>query len=410
MHGVIDIMPPLKVLIAEDDLLSQRMLVDMIKDAGITDVHTANSGAQVLSKIDSQLKPDILLCDLLMPGVDGIDLLRLLGERNFKGEIIIISGCDRRIINAACNVALHYQLRLAGSIEKPVDVNKLMRMLRYWGEMKRGAPVVDEGLTFSRDEIKTAINSGHILPYFQAQVDINTAAINGVECLARWQHPARGLMLPGDFLLQLTEFNLLDAFNEAMFTLALAEFKSLHQQYHIPYMAFNVAPESLHRGAVVAKYKQWVVNAGLDPANIVIEVLESDYEGRQELPVVALNHFRLKGFGLAVDDFGTGYSSLDRVSKIPVSCIKIDKRFVVEAYDDEVARSIIRNTVHLAKELHITTIAEGVESQAEWALMRELGCDAIQGFVIARPKVARQFKLWLSSMPSAMTRVGGLAS
>ena len=151
MHGVIDIMPPLKVLIAEDDLLSQRMLVDMIKDAGITDVHTANSGAQVLSKIDSQLKPDILLCDLLMPGVDGIDLLRLLGERNFKGEIIIISGCDRRIINAACNVALHYQLRLAGSIEKPVDVNKLMRMLRYWGEMKRGAPVVDEGLTFSRD-------------------------------------------------------------------------------------------------------------------------------------------------------------------------------------------------------------------------------------------------------------------
>ncbi|MCR8922235.1 EAL domain-containing response regulator [Dasania sp. GY-MA-18] len=404
------ILSQLKVLIAEDDLFSQQLLVGLTKDIGVSDIHTASSGTQVLAKIDSELNPDILLCDLQMPGGDGIDLLRSLGERKFNGEIIIISGCDKRIIKAACSTALNHHLNLTGSIEKPVDANKLQRLLRYCGGAKPPRPVIDAGLVFTREEISGAIRSGHILPYFQAQVDIHSGALIGVECLARWQHPARGLLQPADFLRQVAEFDLLEPFNELMFTSALKDYKALCQQHEVPYLAFNMPPESLHHSNVAAKYQQWVKSAGLEPSNIVIEVLESDYHAGHELPVVVLNHFRLKGFGLSVDDFGTGYSSLDRVSKIPVTGIKIDRRFVTEAHQDEVAQAVIRNTVHLAKELNIPALAEGVETKAEWDLMRELGCDAIQGFVVARPKVIRQFKLWLNSRDNSGFTMGGVAS
>lgn len=400
----------LKVLIAEDDRFSQKMLAEMLKDAGINDVHFADSGSAVLSKMDSDLKPDLLICDLNMPGVDGIDLLGMLGERKFTGEIIVISGCDKRIIKAACKMAIHYKLNLTGGFEKPIDERRFMRMVRYCGDTKKRVQVATDRLAFSVDEIKNAIVNGHIIPYFQPQVDVHTGLVDSVECLARWQHPSRGLLLPNDFIPQLTDYNLLDEFNEMMFVSALKEFKKLHKECHIPQMAFNLPPESLHHGEVAARYHQLVKSAGFEAADIVIEVLESDYKDGQDLPVAILNHFRLKGFGLSIDDFGTGYSTLDRISQVPVTAIKIDRRFVLEAHEDEIARSIIRNTVHLAKELGVKTVAEGIESMDDWVLMRDLGCDYIQGYLVARPKIASQFKIWMSSWEKVMEKSGMLVS
>lgn len=399
----------LKVLIAEDDRFSQKLLAEMLKDSNVSDVHFAGSGDAVLAKIDSNLNPDLLICDLHMPGIDGIDLLRMLGERNFSGEIIVISGCDKRIIKAACKMAVHYKLNLTGGIEKPIDARKLSRLVRYSGDTKRNIKSAKDLLEFTSQEIEQAIDSGHFVPYFQAQVEVDSGEVDCVECLARWQHPSRGLLLPDDFMPQLKAFNLLNKFNEAMFEAALKDFKGLHESCDIPRMAFNLPPECLGSGELAAKYQQLVLNYGLATEDIVIEVLESGYDEGCELPINVLNHLRLKGFGLSVDDFGTGYSSLDRVSKVPVTAVKVDKRFVLEAHDDEVARSIIRNTVHLAKELELKTVAEGIENMDDWILMRDLGCDFIQGFLVARPKIASQFKIWLASWKKVMKKSGMLA-
>ena len=400
----------LKVLIAEDDRFSQKLLAEMLKDSNVSDVVFADCGDAVLAKIDSHLNPDLLLCDLNMPGIDGIDLLRMLGERDFGGEIIVISGCDKRIIKAACKMAAHYKLNITGGLEKPIDSRKLARLVRYCGENKQALRKRDDQLVFTEDEIQQAINSAHIIPYFQPQVDVETGEVFCVECLARWQHPGRGLLLPEDFMPQLKALNLQEAFNEMIFVAALKEFKVLHEDCGIPHMAFNLPPECLDSPELAARYQQYVISIGLKTQDIIIEVLESNYEDKQELPVTLLNHLRLKGFGLSVDDFGTGYSSLDRISKVPVTGVKVDKRFVLEAHDDEVARSIIRNTVHLANELNLKTVAEGIENMDDWSLMRELGCNYIQGYLVARPKIASQFKVWLGSWKKVMKDSGVLAS
>ena len=399
----------LKVLIAEDDRFSQKVLAEMLKDSNVSNVDFADSGDVVLAKIDSHADPDLLICDLHMPGVDGIDLLRMLGERDFKGEIIVISGCDKRIIKAACKMAVHYKLNLTGGLEKPIDSRKLARLIRYCGENKKALQANNDQLVFTEEEIEQAISQAHIVPYFQPQVDVETGEVFCVECLARWQHPGRGLLLPGDFLPQLKAFNLLESFNEMLFVAALKEFKHLHSDCNIPHMAFNLPPECLNNPELAARYQHHVTSVGLKTEDIIIEVLESHYEETQELPVAVLNHLRLKGFGLSVDDFGTGYSSLDRVSKVPVTGVKVDKRFVLEAHDDEVARSIIRNTVHLANELNLKTVAEGIENMDDWVLMRELGCNYIQGYLVARPKIASQFKIWLESWKKVMKKSGLLA-
>ncbi len=398
-------MNSLRALISEDDYICQQLLIEMLKDSNVTDVHVASTGDAVLKKIDDDLNPDILFCDLNMPGLDGMDLLQLLGERSFKGDIIVCSGCDKRIIKAACKMAIHNKLNLVGSLGKPIDPNKLHRLVGYCGENKTRLTSSDD-IKFSYEELDAAISKSQFIPYFQPKIDITGGELVGVESLSRWQHPTRGLLLPGDFLAAINDHGLMDRFNDTMFVTALAGFKVLYCDCAVPTMSFNLSPESLRSGDLVNRFERYVAGTGLKNSQIIIEAVESKYNEDQDVAIGMLNHFRLKGFGLSIDDYGTGYSSLDRIAQISVSEIKIDRRFVAEAIYDDIAASIVSNTIHLAKELGLKTVAEGLEDMADWELMRDMGCDSIQGFLVARPKDVPQFKLWLSSWKNVLKNIG----
>lgn len=394
----------LKVLIAEDDGFSQQLIAEMLKINHVSDIHFAGSGDEVLTKMADGLAPDLLICDLNMPGLDGIDLLKILGDRRFPGEIIVISGCDKRIIKAACKIAIHNHLNLTGGIEKPIDSKKLKRLVQYCCETRRTLRLVDEPQVITKLELLQAFEKKQFIAYFQPQVSVQKGSVEGVECLSRWRHPLRGVLLPGEFMPAIRRYQLDAVFIEYIFKAALKAFAVIHQECGVATLAINLSPEVLQDESLPQHLKALVEAEGLAIHQIKIQVCENEYVDDESLPIAILNHFCLKGFGLSIDDFGTGYSNLSRISQVPITEIKIDRRFVIEAHDDEVALSIIRNTVHLAKQLHVKTVAEGIENMSDWQLMRDLGCDLIQGYIVARPKELGQFKIWFSSWQKVMSK------
>jgi EAL domain-containing protein (putative c-di-GMP-specific phosphodiesterase class I)/DNA-binding response OmpR family regulator len=385
----------LTVLLVDDDYIVHRVTRLMLLDLGIHQVITALSGQGALEVLQqTQGSIDVIICDLNMPEMDGVEFTRHLAKMNYAGSLILSSGEGIRILKTVEKLAIEHELQVLGVLEKPITPIKLSQLLGNLEETQTEATLL-RPRRFSEKELIQAIEGDELDTYFQPKVDVKTRQVVGVEALARWNHPIEGVVNPYDFIPLMEEYNLIFELTQAVCEKALQHASRWKAQGFNLDIAINISVDALKDVDWPDTVAHQIEAAGLQPSTITFEVTESQLIEQIVVALDILSRLSLKRFKLSIDDFGTGYSSMEQLQRIPFSELKIDRAFVRGASEDDSARAILESSVLLARKLDMTVVAEGVETEEDWDLVDGLGCDQVQGYYIARPMSVDHLCEWL---------------
>ena len=385
----------IRILVLDDEQFVLKLTGRMLMNLGFAQVTLCASGDEALVHVDSQkAPPELILCDLNMPQMDGIEFMRKLVEHGYFGSLILISGEDQRALQSTEKLALAHGIAVLGTLHKPASPAGLKALVERW-EPPRVERLVQRK-TYSPQRIGEAIENGELLNYFQPQVSVASGQVVGVESLVRWRHPDDGMVFPDQFIGVAEENGLIDDLTRTVIHGALDALLQWRATGLHLRVAINVSMENLSSLKFVDFVTNQVASAGVSPQEIVLEVTESRLMQDLRAPLEILMRLRLKRFRLSIDDFGTGHSSLSQLRDLPFDELKIDRSFVHGATTQETARAIYGASLGLAKELGIETVAEGVEDRTDWNLLCDTGCSLAQGYFIARPMAAVELPAWMT--------------
>jgi EAL domain-containing protein (putative c-di-GMP-specific phosphodiesterase class I)/CheY-like chemotaxis protein len=376
--------------------------VKLLQQLGVTRIAEAADGEQALRAIRAA-PIDVIVCDLNMPGMDGVEFIRHVAEEHLAASIVLASGMEVNLIGSVESMAQAHGLTVLGCIEKPLSKQKLANVLRRH-RASAGTAASSEAPEFSGSEIRHAIEAGEIVPYYQPEVSFATVKPRAFEVLARWQHGERGLLYPGLFISAVERHGLMEDMTRTLIDRALGQLSDWQKSGLDPQLSFNLSLDYLGEPRV-ADVLSWIAERRkIDAAHIVLEITETSAGTRLTTVLENLARLRMKGFGISIDDYGTGYSTMQQLSRIPFTQLKIDRMFVSGAASRANMRTILESSIQLANKLGLQSVAEGVEKDEEWSLLKSLGCDLAQGYYIAHPMPAEAVldwqRGWSASIPA----------
>ncbi|MGA5302501.1 putative bifunctional diguanylate cyclase/phosphodiesterase [Nucisporomicrobium flavum] len=228
-------------------------------------------------------------------------------------------------------------------------------------------------------------DTGQLILHYQPQIDPADGAITGVEALARWQHPVKGMVSPGDFIPVVENTSLIHRFTDLVLSQALAQARIWHDSGYRLTVAVNISAHSLLDARFCDRVATLLEEAGVPGEMLCIEITESSVMRDPAVAIEALRRIRNLGVRASIDDYGTGYSSMSYLKLLPVNELKIDRSFVCDMATDASSHALVCSAVELGHNLGLTVVAEGVEDAATADALREVGCDLAQGYHFARP-------------------------
>jgi EAL domain-containing protein (putative c-di-GMP-specific phosphodiesterase class I) len=386
----------MKVLLIDDDPFTLRLLDRQLGQVGVRDTTSCDRAATALALLDADAGFDVVFCDLNMPDVDGVELLRALARRRFDGAVVLMSGEEDRILQSVLRLAKAHDLDMLGAVGKPVPLDALQRLLTAArGPRRPGSAPRRTPKAYGAAELRDAVASGHLVNYYQPQVDMATRRVVGVEALVRWQHREDGLLSPDRFLPTAEAFGMLDAVARRVLATAFSDARRWRDQGLRLRVGINVSIHNLEARDFADTIAVHAAAAGVPTDMIVLEVTESQVM-RDPLAVLdTATRLRLKRVGLSIDDFGTGFASLAQLRDMPFDELKLDRSFVHGAATSRPLQAMLRANVAMAQQLGLRTVAEGVEDRDDWDSVRAIGCHVAQGFLIARPMPADHLASWV---------------
>lgn len=405
------------ILVVDDDAFMLKLLQRILTLQGFTRITTCLSGQGGLDAFDQAPTPiALVLLDLNMPEMDGIQFVRHLVKRKFSGSIILISGEDERMLITAQKLVEAHRINILGHLQKPVTQETLAAALVKWELLPANAFTVAK--EYTAEDLRIAIADGQLVNYYQPKVIVSTGRVIGVEVLARWNHPSDGLVVPDQFISLAEDNGLIDDLAHNVLNQALAQHIIwAKQRLNLP-LAVNLSMENLASLEFADKFTEQVVGAGILPKDVTLEITESRAMKDPVITLDTLTRLRLKRFVLAIDDFGTGHSSLAQLRDIPFDEFKIDKSFVHRAWADNRIKVMFDTSLSLAKQLGMKAVAEGVENANDWEFLRKTECDYAQGYFIGRPMLAEAVPAWVAAweervrrelIPEPVTQVAAVA-
>jgi len=385
------------VLVVEDSFVQRAHVVDLLGDLGFDHILEADNGIHALRVLDTHAAEPIplVITDLDMPEMDGIELIRHLAESGPARELVVMSARDPRLFEIVERMAGERGvLRLLGTLPKPVELEDLQAVLER-GAAADSVVVRKPPPLIALDEVERALRDDEFVPYFQPKVSVGSGALRGVEALARWLHPARGLLTADSFIPAIEGTDLMRPFTLKIAEEALRRLTWLHDRGMASLsVSINLSADSLADRRFISQLAALIDLFGL-PANLVVwEVTETMFMGDASESLANLARLGLKGFGLAMDDYGVGYSSIQQFSRCPFTELKIDRAFVNGAAGRPNRRAILEGAIELGRRLGVTTVAEGVESAEDLEVLRDIGCDMAQGYFIGKPMPVLDLPAW----------------
>ena len=336
---------------------------------------------------------DVLILDLFMPGVDGIELLRFLAEERIDASIILMSGKDSPILRSAREMAVELGLTVLGTLKKPFKLVELEEVLnRYKGKVAKKTTDPPSGV-----ELEKAIADKQLSVAYQPQVKMSDRSVIGFEALARWTHPDRGMVPPAHFIPLAERHGLISVITDYINQIAIRQCAKWRSEGLKHRLSINLSPKILVDLRFPEKLEKMARNNKIATEDIVLEVTETAVTENMAKHIDILTRLRMKEFNLAIDDFGTGHSSLQQLIKVPFSELKIDQAFVKFLDSDEECRSITETSILLAHKLGMRVVAEGIETESIWNMLQDFDCDIGQGYWIGKPMPADELGSWMAS-------------
>jgi EAL domain-containing protein (putative c-di-GMP-specific phosphodiesterase class I)/FixJ family two-component response regulator len=388
-----------RVLIIDDDPDVGRLLEMQVKATG-REVRLTDDPEAFLA-IHREWKPDFVVIDLVMPKMDGLDVLTHLSHDHCTASVVISSGMGGRVMDAARRFADANGLKIAGVLGKPHTQAELRAVferdaspLAKKAAESAPAPTSWRAAEFQSD-FRAAVTGDQVSVAYQPKVDCKTGAVVGYEALARWTHPARGSISPDEFVPLAERFGLVSLLTERVMGEALRWFAGREHAEGVS-IAINISAGEFDEPALDKRFVSACAEAGVDPGNVILEMTETSAMAEPARSLQLLTRLRLEGFHLSLDDFGTGYSSMLQLARLPFSELKVDRSFVMTALTSDESVIVIRSIIDLGHALGMKLTAEGVEDGTVLALLTDLGCDFAQGFHIARPMFPEVLEAWTS--------------
>lgn len=406
-----------RLLILDDDPMIGRTIQTIANAAGVETRFTEDP-AEFFRAIEDW-GPSHIAIDLVMPQMDGVEVVIELARRGCNARIIISSGVDPRILDAAGRSAAEHGLDIAGVLSKPFSPGELRALLDceitpYPQKGKRSAS--PPAFQVTSDALQEALAARQLCVYYQPKIICATGELAGFETLVRWHHPEQGLIMPDCFIPVAERHGLIDALTSQVFDLALTWFSQHFPEARrrlrpgqpepgIPdtTLAINFSARTLGDQGFVDRLATRCTDHNVAPSRIVFELTESSAMEDPRASLGLLTRLRMKDFQLSIDDFGTGFSSMLQLVRLPFSEIKIDKSFVMSARQSGESRSVIRSIVDLAHSLGLQTTAEGVEDADTLEFLTRIGCTQAQGYHIARPMPGDDVLHWISGREAPET-------
>jgi EAL domain-containing protein (putative c-di-GMP-specific phosphodiesterase class I)/CheY-like chemotaxis protein len=393
----------IKILILDDEPFMHKLLARMLAIHGCTSVVASDNGYAALALLDNPHDvPNLILLDLNMPVMDGLEFVRHLVERQYTGSLILISGEDERMQQAAEKLAQAHKITVLGHLHKPPAQEGLAALIGQW--MPSQSEFRAAKNAYGADELRAAIAHGELVNYYQPKVEIASGRVVGVETLVRWRHPRDGLVPPDQFISVAEAHGLIDELTRVVLAGAFAQSKLWQDAGLILQVAVNLSMDNLASLAFLDEVVGLAAKAGVQPQTMELEVTETRLMADLRTPLEILTRLRLKRFRLSIDDFGTGNSSLAQLRDLPFDELKIDQSFVHGAWKNEKLRALFDSSLGLAKQLGMEVVAEGVEDQADWNFVRTAGCDIAQGYFIAKPMPAADLPGWIQSWQATFAK------
>ncbi|MGB3199951.1 MAG: EAL domain-containing response regulator [Nodosilinea sp.] len=388
---------PAKLLILDDDPAIGQLITEIAHASGVLAVSTTTA-SDFFQHLQTW-RPTHLALDLVMPDIDGIEVLRRLGELTCQAQVIIISGIGSRVLEAAYRSAAEHGLNVAGTISKPFSQNQLRSLLTTGKPNALGMAKQAEAQIPPKENLvtivslMTAIETHQIEVWYQPKVVCQTGQLAGFEALVRWRHPQAGLIPPDRFIPFAEQTGLIDLLTDAIYTEALAWFSTCFAQADLS-LSINLSAKSLSDIRLADRIATTCHAYKIDPGRVILELTETSAMADPTTTLDLLTRLRIKGMQLSIDDFGVGYSSLIRLARLPFSELKIDKMFVITAMQSSESQNIINAIIGLGHSLGLRITAEGVEDELAFKFLQQVGCDLAQGYWLSRPMDGPAAAVW----------------
>lgn len=385
----------MKVMVIDDDPFVLKLLARQLANLGMGEVVTCERADQALARLEAD-DPSfgLILCDLQMPGMDGVEFIRQLVRISYAGDLVLVSGESERILQTAERLSKAHKLKVLGALHKPVSIEQLLGVLNNRAEHAAAGSGASKK-AYSPDDLARAISGGQLVNHYQPKVEIRSGAVVGVETLVRWVHAEDGLVYPDQFIAMAEDHGLIDDLTRAVLAAALQQTRLWLDAGLDLRVAVNISMGNLNSLAFPDFIVQSANDAGVPATNLILEITESRLMKDTLAVLDILTRLRLKHIGLSIDDFGTGHSSLAQLRDIPFDEFKVDRGFVHGAGRDASLRAIFEANLGMARQLGMKTVAEGVEDHDDWIFLRDAGCDLAQGYFIAKPMPAAELVPWI---------------
>ncbi len=373
------------IFLIDDDPVFVSVAEMLFQNAGAKSISTVENTADALQRMAGKAsKNSLLILNLNMRGLDGLAVMRILSQNKFKGWVAISSNETNAIRDSASRLARLLGLHYAGELQKPVretDLNRLLANLDRADDLDIG-----QSPLLQRDNPIVGIK-----PVYQPKISASTGEVIGAETLMRLLSSSGELISPFAFIEKHTREGTLKEQTLKFLDQILADIIAWKAKGFYPVISVNAPAPVIEDPEFLVGFAKKVRAHGVSPSQLTIELTESALPDDPGQLVEILTRLRMSGFGLALDDFGTGMANFDMLRMCPFSELKIDRSLAQACVHDALSCGIVETCATICKDLGMTLVAEGIETEAQELALQRLGVDVFQGFLFGKGVIAAEF-------------------
>lgn len=386
--------------VVDDEPGIRRIVSYTLREFGITAAEFEDA-CGVMMDFDKRT-PDLVFLDVSLNGSDAIDVIRTLGEKNFRGAVQLMSGKDPALLEEIRRVGERHSLRMLPVIQKPFRPDAIRNAVKNnfnqlaAPENDKAAPAAS-GIPATPEwaSLEEILDRGWLEVWYQPKIDLKQKYLCGAEGLARARHPEQGVIPPGAFLPNASEDALL-RLSEKVILRALADWQGFADQGFPLKLAVNVPAAALVKLPISGIVRENRPNSEKWPG-LILEVTEDQIVRDIRLAHEVATQLKIYNIELSIDDFGTGYSHLARLRELPFGELKLDRNMVMNCGVDETNAALCQTAIELAHRFGSKAVAEGIEKASELEALYKMGCDIGQGFLLAPPMTQERLVTLLKS-------------